>query len=110
MRSLLKSKELRQLQIVEYLLETDGWTTNSELAVMFNCSTRIIKADLSELRKLMTELQFDAGYLGIRLTKESDFGVQAVYSKLLSETLVFQILEEIFSDETLSIEDLTEKF
>lgn len=110
MRSLLKSKELRQLQIVEYLLETDGWTTNSELAVMFNCSTRIIKADLSELRKLMTELQFDAGYLGIRLTKESDFGVQAVYSKLLSETLVFQILEEIFSDETLSIEDLAEKF
>lgn len=36
--------------------------------------------------------------------------IQSVYSKILSENLFYQILEEIFFDETLNAADLADKF
>lgn len=110
MRALLKNKTRRQLEIVEYLLESDGWTTVADLAEIFDYSTRNIKSDISELKEKFSELQFETGYLGIRLKKDSETGIQSIYRKILNETLFYKILEKIFFDETLTIDELSEKF
>lgn len=110
MRELLKTKERRQLEIVEYLLEASDWTTTNELALLFACTPRVIKADLTELREQLTQLRFESGYLGFRLFKDYKTSIQSIYSVILNESLAFQMLEELFFDETLSVEKLAEKF
>lgn len=110
MRSLLKSKERRQIEIIEYLLDAKGWATISELADFFDSSPRIIKADITEIRNAQSQLHIESGYLGLRIRMNNFNGIQSVYSKMISENLIFQILEEIFFDETLSVVDLSEKF
>lgn len=41
LRKLLKTKDRRQLEIIEYLLEESGWKTNAELALLFDCTPRV---------------------------------------------------------------------
>lgn len=110
MRSLLKTKERRHLEIIEYLLDANGWTTMSDLARIFKSSPRIIKADIAEIRISQSQLLIEACYLGIRIRMNNATSIQSVYSKILSENLFYQILEEIFFDETLNAADLADKF
>lgn len=107
-RVLLKAKERRQLEIIEFLLETTDWITITELSTKFNCSTRVIKADIAELRVSHPELEFEASYLGIKLIKDSMIGVQEIYKRVINNTLAYQLLEEIFFDETLTVEQLAD--
>ena len=110
MRGLLKPKERRQLEIVEFLLDTNDWVTMADLSKIFNCSIRIIKSDIGELKKQLPGVQFQSGYLGIRLSKHHSTSIQGIYSVILNDTLIFQLLEAIFFDESLSVESLAEKF
>lgn len=110
LRSLLKTKERRHLEIIEYLLDANGWTTMSDLARIFKSSPRIIKADIAEIRISQSQLLIEACYLGIRIRMNNATSIQSVYSKILSENLFYQILEEIFFDETLNAADLADKF
>lgn len=110
MRSLLKTKERRQLEIIEYLLDANGWTTVSDLADIIDSSPRIIKADIAEIRTSQPQLLIEVGYLGLRIRMNNPTGIQSVYSKILSENIIYQLLEEVFFDETLNVADLAEKF
>lgn len=110
MRSFLKPKERRQLEIIENLLDAKGWTTISELAKIYDSSSRIIKADIAEIRNMQNQLHLESSYLGIRIRMSNFSGIQSVYSKIISNSLIYQILEEIFFDETLTVTELSEKF
>lgn len=109
-RKLLKTKERRQLEIIEFLLEAQGWNTITELATIFNYSPRIIKADITDLRERHSDFQFETGYLGVRIAKKSTQGIQSIYSEIISKSLTYQLLEEIFFDETLSVDELADMF
>lgn len=98
------------MEIIEFLLEAEGWTTISELATQFNCSPRIIKADIVSLRDFHPDLTFETGYFGTKILKNSTLAIQSIYSQIINDTLIFQFLEEIFFDENRSVDELAEMF
>lgn len=106
MRDLLKTSDLRRLELIELLLEMDEWATIPTLAEHLDSSTRNIKEDIAFLRRTEPELGIESSHLGFRIMMDQTTGIQEYYRKILKETLIFQVLEEIFFDETLSIDEL----
>lgn len=106
MRNLLKASDLRRLELIELLLEKDSWVSISTLAEHLNCTTRNIKEDIAFLRRTKPELGIESSQQGFRIMMDQTTGIQKYYREILKETLIFQILEEIFFDETLSVDDL----
>lgn len=47
MRALLSKNQNRQIDIVDYLVQANGWVHIDELAKAFKVSTRAIKIDLA---------------------------------------------------------------
>ncbi len=66
----------------------------------------MIKTDLAEQREQHTTLQFESGYSGIRLSKNYMTTIQSIYSVILNQSLFYQLLEELFFNESISIEEL----
>lgn len=91
-------------------MEAEGSTTIAELATTINCSPRIIKADITNLREFHSDLTFETGYFGTKVLKDSTLAVQSIYTQIISETLTYKFFEEIFFDESYSVDELAEKF
>ena len=106
MRELLKSTDNRRLSLIELLLEADDWMTIAELSKQLNSSTRALKEDIRFIRNYDPNIQFQTGPKGIRIISDYSTGIQDYYSGLLRETLPFQILEELFFNESLSMSEL----
>lgn len=106
MREFLKSTDNRRLSLIELLLEADDWMTIAELSKQLNSSTRALKEDISFIRNYDPNIQFQTGPKGIRIISDYSTGIQDYYSGLLRETLPFQILEELFFNENLSMSEL----
>lgn len=109
MRNLLKTNDRRRLELIELLIESRGWTTSEEIAKQLQCSVRVLKEDIAFLRQTAAEIDIQSSYEGIRLIISNDKGIKHFYRKILKESLVFQIMELIFFDETLMINDLAEQ-
>jgi len=108
MKNHLKPKEKRHLEIIEYLLETEDWATTNELSDFFQISSRIVTSDIADLRKKFPEFIFETGYFGIRLIKSSQICFQNIYTQLFEDSIAFQLLETIFFDESMQIEELAD--
>lgn len=108
MRELLKSNERRRTDLIELLLNSNEWITLQSIANELDCSTRILKEDVNFFREAGTNIQIESSQQGIRLQLDYKSNIKDYYRQLLEETLSFQILEQIFFDDTLSIEDLSE--
>ena len=106
MRSLLTTSDRRRLELIELLLEADDWMTFDQVAEQLANSVRNIKEDISYFRKHFPEIGIETGQYRIRIMMDHSIGIQEAYRLILKETLIFQLLEEIFFIETYSIEDL----
>lgn len=106
MRKLLKSSDRRRLELIELLLEKDNWITISEVATQVNSSTRNLKEDISFLRSNYPDIGLETSQAGIRIMMDQSIGIQEFYRYILKDTLVFQVLEEIFFDETYTVTEL----
>lgn len=109
MRELLKANVRRRLELIEQLMASKDWSRFSDLANTLNSSVRILKEDVAYLRQSYLSITIESSQLGIRLNQESSSSIKDVYRYVLKQTLAFQLLEVLFFDETLSLEDLANK-
>lgn len=109
MRELLRPTDQRRLALVELLLDSDDWVSVTHLSKILNSSSRMIKEDLTFIRNNTTKLQVETSTQGVRLVLDYSAGIKDYYQLILHHSLPFQILEEIFFDESLSVQDLAEK-
>ena len=106
MRSLLTTSDRRRLELIELLLEANDWMTIEQVAVQLASSVRNIKEDITYFRKHFPEIGIETGQYMMRIMMDHSIGIQEAYRLILKETLIFQLLEEIFFIETYSIDDL----
>lgn len=106
MRALLKATEQRRLNLIEILLDTTDWMNLPHLAERLNCSVRNLKEDIAYFKQTNPEFGLETSHLGVRILMNQSTGIQEFYRDILTNTLIFQLLEEIFFDETLTIDGL----
>lgn len=109
MRSLLKTSESRRLELIERLMIATDWMTLNELAQELGSSSRILKEDLVYFNSSNYNFNIESGPLGVRIDVPSNSGISEYYQNVLKTTLAFKIMEEIFFDETLTVNQLASK-
>lgn len=109
MRELLKTTDRRRLEVIEVLIDLDGWISLEELAEKANTTTRNLKGDLTYFRERYPEIGIESSYQGVRLIMNASTGMQEFYRMMIRDNLYFQLLEEIFFNEKYTVEDLAER-
>ena len=107
----------RQLQLVKYLQECDGYTTAGKLAEVFHVSSRSIRNDLDAVQYYLKELPVEierTPRLGVRLIVKKGFDITSLYSsneiKVYSrEERVIIITVLLMISEKVTIEQLADK-
>ena len=107
----------RQLQLVKYLQECDGYTTAGKLAEVFHVSSRSIRNDLDAVQYYLKGLPVEierTPRLGVRLIVKKGFDITSLYFsneiKVYSrEERVVIITVLLMISEKVTIEQLAEK-
>ena len=103
MRSLLSTKEQRQLRLLEILIQKRDWIRLNELAQTLECTERILKNDLNELRTAFPTFKIQSSINGIMLNLDTAASMEDIYIYFLSHSQSFQLLEYMFFNEGLPI-------
>ena len=103
MRSLLSTKEQRQLRLMEILIHKRKWLRLHELAHTLDCTERILKNDLNELRSSFPDIDIQSSVNGIMIDLDFKSSVEDVYHHFLTHSQSFQLLEYMFYNEGLPI-------
>lgn len=106
MRRLLKTNELRRLELVELLSNNHSWVTIEEIAKSLNCSPRVIKDDIVILRDYSHSFNIESSYQGIRLTFDPQHTIKTFYRQVLDNSIAFKILELIFFNDGITSEEI----
>ena len=109
MRSLLSTKEQRQLRLLEILIQKRDWIRLNELAQTLECTERILKNDLNELRTAFPTFKIQSSINGIMLNLDTAASIEDIYIYFLSHSQSFQLLEYMFFNEGLPIYRTVEK-
>ncbi|UUX34398.1 helix-turn-helix domain-containing protein [Fundicoccus culcitae] len=109
MRRLMKTSELRRLNIIEALIEKDDWENIATIAKQLHSSERTIREDILFLKNTFNEFTIETNHNGVRILLNKNFGLKSVYRQILKESIPFKLMELIFFDETMSVDDLAEK-
>ena len=109
MRSLLSTKDQRQLRLMEILIQKRDWIRLNELAHTLDCTERILKNDLNELRSSFPDIDIQSSVNGIMIDLDFKSSVEDVYHHFLTHSQSFQLLEYMFFNEGLPIYRTVEK-
>ena len=104
MRNLLSTKDQRQLRLMETLIQNRNWMKLHELAEKLGCTERILKSDLNELRAAFPTIDIQSSVNGIMIDLEVNTSVEDIYQYFLAHSQSFQLLEYLFFNEGLPIE------
>ena len=107
MRSLLSSKEKRQLELMEFLVTSDEWTHLKNLAEKFICTERILKQDLAELREIFPQITIHSSTNGIKAKFDRETSIEDIYRHFFINSQNFSLLEYIFFHEGESISEVS---
>lgn len=110
MRSLLSSKEKRQLELMEFLVTSDEWTHLKNLAEKFICTERILKQDLAELREIFPQITIHSSTNGIKAKFDRETSIEDIYRHFFINSQNFSLLEYIFFHEGESISEVSNAF
>lgn len=103
MRTLLSTKDQRQLRLMEILIENRNWMRLYELAEKLECTERVLKNDLNELRSSFPNIDIQSSINGIMIDLSIDTSIEDVYHYFLASSQSFQLLEYMFFNEGLPI-------
>ena len=103
MRSLLSSKDQRQLKLMELLIQNRDWMRLYELADKLDCTERVLKNDLNELRSSFPNIDIQSSVNGIMIDLDIEASFEDVYQHFLANSQSFQLLEYMFFNEGLPI-------
>lgn len=93
MRALLSKNQNRQIDIVDYLVQANGWVHIDELAKHFKVSTHAIKIDLAFLRDKIDGLDSLFSTNGVRIELPENLSTEVVYPYYYSHSICYEILE-----------------
>lgn len=108
MRQLLNQSEKRQLLTIEILHRQNDWITLSELSKMLDCSVRVLKDDIAHFKNNFDEFTIETSNNGIRLNMNKNVGLKSLYQYILNNSTAFNLLENIFLKENITINELTD--
>ena len=109
MRALLSKNQNRQIDIVDYLVQANGWVHIDELAKTFKVSTRAIKIDLAFLRDKIDGLDILFSTNGVRIELPENLSTEVVYPYYYSHSICYEILEQLFLHEETTVTEMTQK-
>ena len=109
MRALLSKNQNRQIDIVDYLVQANGWVHIDELAKTFKVSTRAIKIDLAFLRDKIDGLDILFSTNGVRIELPENLSTEVVYPYYYSHSICYEILEQLFLHEETTVSEMTQK-
>ena len=108
MKQLLNQSEKRRLLAIEILYEQRDWMTLASLAEMLDCSVRVLKDDVAHFKKDFEEFTIESSNNGVRLKMRNNAGLKTLYQYALRHSTAYNLLENIFLKEEMTITDLTE--
>lgn len=111
MRKLLDNSTKRRLAILEQLNDSPDWISSSELAERNNASLRTINSDVQFLKEnwypnIIIETSKKNG---VRLSTPPSSHAQIIYRDVVKNSEAFTLLEKIFFDPTINLEDWEER-
>lgn len=108
MREILDGRLKRQLKILEILWDTQ-WMTTAELAEMIESSEKTTRNDLSQINEMIAPLTIETSFRsGVLLKKNMKTPKAFIYSKILSKSLEYTLLETLFFRRVSSKDDLSD--
>ena len=108
MREILDGRLKRQLKILEILWDTQ-WMTTAELAEMIESSEKTTRNDLSQINEMIAPLTIETSFRsGVLLKKNLKTPKAFIYSKILSKSLEYTLLETLFFRRVSSKDDLSD--
>ncbi|WEG72877.1 helix-turn-helix domain-containing protein [Vagococcus intermedius] len=111
MRELLDASTRRRLAILEQLNITSNWVSSNELAEQNQASLRTINSDVHFLKEQWAPFLIieTSKKNGVRLKTPASSHVSVVYNKVIQKSDSFRLLESIFFNPNLVIEDWEEQ-
>ncbi|MBP2098965.1 helix-turn-helix domain-containing protein [Enterococcus rivorum] len=108
MKQILSSKNRRQLEFIELLFEND-WITLTKASELLGVPTKTLKVDIHDLETLFDQVTIETSKKhGVSLMIEPSFCKASIYQSFLKNSLEFQLIENIFVQNTLSINELAD--
>ncbi|MGG5358930.1 MULTISPECIES: helix-turn-helix domain-containing protein [unclassified Enterococcus] len=93
MRRLLNKVDERHLKLLEILWES-GWKTTEELAKLLHTSERTLRKDIQSINDFIEPLYIETSLKsGVYLHTKARHSKNYIYSKILSESLEFSLIE-----------------
>lgn len=109
MRRLLSKQQQRQLSIIEYLSERDGYTPLSQIAKFSHCSIRIIHNDFKLFKNLNNIFEIDTNKSGAKLIFKASAKLEDIFQYFIRSSLAFLLLKELFISDSNTKEYLCNK-
>lgn len=108
MRELLKRKELRQLELVEYLSDHYHSIPISEVADALDYSKRTLKDDITDLNDFFDYLSIETSYEGIRIKFKQHTNLKTYYQSILERSKAFRLLELLITEKAIDTDYILE--
>lgn len=109
MRNLLSNHELKLLTLLEELNKTRENTSLRELSKTLNIPIRTISTYIQEFNAYKIPIQITSDNRGVRLIIPKEHSFRYVYSLFYRQNLELSILQQIFLNEQLTLDELAEK-
>lgn len=108
MENLLTKQENRRLEFITILTKGEDWLTLTELASDLDCSTRVLTEDINFLNTYSNSLSIKTSTLGAKVQFHKNKGPKNFAEELLAESTAYQLLEMIFFNDKMTVNDLAE--
>ncbi|MBQ0138972.1 MAG: helix-turn-helix domain-containing protein [Kurthia sp.] len=109
MRSVLQNQQLRQLEIVEYLMVKSKVTIKQMSEDLF-ISEKTIRKDVKAMNNFLYPIEVVTTTRGMFLTLPNNYSTEFIYSCFLEQSIEFSIAEDAFFSEDWTIEELAKKY
>lgn len=109
LRSVLQNQQLRQLEIVEYLMKKSKVTIKQMSEDLF-ISEKTIRKDVKEMNNFLYPVEVVTTTRGMFLTLPNNYSTEFIYSCFLEQSIEFSIAEDAFLSEDWTIEELGKKY
>jgi len=110
MRAILSNHDLRQLQLLEFLLKNkQKWFSLKELSDLLSIPIRTLHVDVHEINTYIEPVYIKASSSGIKIAMPPSYSERYLYKRILEESREFQLIEQVFINEGETIESLSDK-
>lgn len=105
----MQNQQLRQLEIVEYLMKKAKVTIKQMSEDLF-ISEKTIRKDVKEMNNFLYPVEVVTTSRGMFLTIPENYSTEFIYSCFLEQSIEFSIAEDAFLSEEWTIEEMAKKY